>query len=265
MTLFAAHRGGAALWPENSLTAFRNAIALGMDLVELDVRLSADGQVVVIHDAVLDRTTTNGRGAVDRHTAAELAALRLKGPGGEIAEGVPTLAQVLSLLAPSTTGLLLELKNPGVAVMYERRGDRVTAVAGPRYEGLEERCVAAVDAAGLGARTTLMAFNPAVLRRLGEVGPGRRRTLLVSVGQMARAGAAPEALIDWARDLGVTDVGLEHTLASDDVVRRARTAGLIVGVWTVNDEPAMRRMLALGVDVLTTDRPDLARRVAAGR
>ena len=75
--LIAAHRGGAGLWPEASLGAFRNAIALSVDFLELDLHLTADGQVVVIHDPTLDRTTT-ARGAVRGVTRAELAATRIR-------------------------------------------------------------------------------------------------------------------------------------------------------------------------------------------
>jgi len=81
VTRIAAHRGGAALWPENSLLAFANAIALGSDLLEFDVHLTADGAVAVIHDATVERTT-DGRGAVASMTTADLRRLRLKGPDG---------------------------------------------------------------------------------------------------------------------------------------------------------------------------------------
>src|SRR6202162_952714 len=77
VTLLAAPRGGSLLWPENSLLAFRNAVALGVDFIEFDVHLSKDGEVVVIHDPTLERTTT-GTGPVKDRTAAELKALRLK-------------------------------------------------------------------------------------------------------------------------------------------------------------------------------------------
>src|SRR2546426_11100626 len=80
-TLLAAHRGGALLWPENSLLAFRNAVALGADFIEFDVHLSRDGEVMVIHDPTLERTT-NGQGAVRDRSVAELKALRLKDRAG---------------------------------------------------------------------------------------------------------------------------------------------------------------------------------------
>src|SRR5207245_4539817 len=75
-----------------------------------------------------------------------------------------------------------------------------------------------------------------------------------------QAGARPENAVDWASAAGATDAGLQYTLVNDAVVKAARAAGLLLGVWTVNAEPAMRRLVELGVDVLTSDRPDVARR-----
>src|SRR3989442_13687915 len=113
MPRFVVHRGGAALWPENSLLAFRNAIALGSDLLEFDVHLAAGGGVAVIHDATLERTT-DGRGPVSSMTPAELRRVRLRGPGGAVTvEHVPMLDDGLGAAAPPTVGPLVELKGPG--------------------------------------------------------------------------------------------------------------------------------------------------------
>ena len=136
-TRYVAHRGGAAQWPENSLTAFRHAIAGGAQILECDVHLTADGEVVVIHDPTLDRTTS-ARGPVSGCTAADLAAARLRGPDGVPTDDcVPTLREVLALAAPAVLAFLVEMKTPGPAVRYERRGDRFVSVPGARYEGLE--------------------------------------------------------------------------------------------------------------------------------
>jgi glycerophosphoryl diester phosphodiesterase len=135
---------------------------------------------------------------------------------------------------------------------------------GARYDGLEARILSALAAAGLEARSTLMAFNPAVIAHIRSLAPRARTTLLVSRGAVERARARPETAVEWGIAAGVTDVGLEHTLVEPAVVAAARAAGLVLGVWTVNEEAAMRRMLALGVDILTTDRPDTARRLARG-
>ena len=245
MTRIAAHRGGA-LWPENSLLAFQSAIALGSDLIELDVHQSRDGVVIVIHDATVDRTT-DGTGAVASTTAADLRRLRLRGPGGTLsAERVPTLDEVLAAAAPSHAGLLIEVKEPA---------------PGDRYDGVEERVLAAVAAAGMQTRATIMAFDPRTIVRVRELAPRMRTSFLIEPFTVERAGVRPEVTIDWARAAGATDVGLEQTLVDERVVAAARSASVALGVWTVNDETAMRRMLALGVDILTTDRPDVARRL----
>src|SRR5262249_30268114 len=108
-SLVAAHRGGALIWPENSLLAFRNAVSLGADFLEFDVHLSKDGEVIVIHDPTLDRTTT-GTGPVRERTLAELKTLKLKdraGAGTE--ESIPTLDDVVAVAAAGKRRMLLEI------------------------------------------------------------------------------------------------------------------------------------------------------------
>jgi glycerophosphoryl diester phosphodiesterase len=251
VTRIAAHRGGAALWPENSLLAFESAIALGSDLLELDVHLARDRTIAVIHDATLERTT-DGTGPVASSTAADLRRVRLRGPGVALtAEHVPTLDEVLAAAVASTTpvGLLVEVKGPATGV---------------RYEGLEELILAALARAGLQARATIMAFNPEVIARVRVLAPRARTTFLVSRGAVERAGARPEQTVDWALGAGVTDLGVEYTLADGRLVAAARAANLALGVWTVNEAEAIQRMLDLGVDIITSDRPDLAKRLQRG-
>jgi glycerophosphoryl diester phosphodiesterase len=262
---FAAHRGGAALWPENSLAAFRGALALGIDLLELDVHLSADGEAVVIHDATLERTT-EGRGPVHAATLAALRGLRLRDRDGvPTVERVPTLDDVLMLAEPAGAELLLEVKGPASSVRYGRNtAGELTIAPGRVYEGLEARVLARLAATDMAARTTVMAFNPAVLERLRALAPAQRATLLVAREHVERAGARPADTLGWADRLGVTDLGLEHTLIDAHVVAGARARGLRLGAWTPNDEPALRRLATLGVDIITTDRPDLAVRIRDG-
>lgn len=259
----AAHRGGALLWPENSLLAFRNALALGVDLVELDVHPTADGGVAVVHDPTVDRTT-DGTGRVAALSSAEVRRLRLRDPDGGLSdERMPMLEDVLALVAASGAGLLLEVKGPepGLGVARERRGGSVHVVPGPVYDGLEARVVAAVRQAGLDGRTAVMAANPRVLERVRALDPRLRLTLLVAGIHVEIAGARPEDAVGWAVAAGAVDLGVQHTLVSETLVAAARAAGLTIGAWTVNDEATMRRMVDLGVDVITSDRPDLALRV----
>lgn len=242
----AAHRGGALLWPENSLLAFRNALDLGVEYVETDVHLTADGEVVVMHDPTLERTST-GLGALRERTLADLAPVRLKGGDGAVTgEPVPTLARLLDLLAPSRAGLLLEIKVD----------DR-----GRRYPGIEEKVLASVRDRGLASRTLVMAFEPETVERIRELDPAAPTVLLIGRRQLGGASAAEG--VTRARALGAAAVGIQHRLVDAGVVAAARRAGLRVAAWTVNEEADIRRVIDLGVDVVISDRPDLAQRLAA--
>jgi glycerophosphoryl diester phosphodiesterase len=262
----AAHRGGAALWPENSLAAFAGSLALGVDLLEFDVHQSADGEVVVIHDATVERTT-EGAGPVCAQPAATLRRMRLRDRDGAlIDERVPLLDDVLALASRSGAGLLLEVKGLAFSVRYGRNpAGQFEIFTGRRYEGFEERVLARLDAADMRARTTIMAFNPAVIERVRKLAPSQRTTLLVSRDHVAQAAARARDTIGWAERLGATDLGLEHTLIDADVVTVAHAHGLRLGAWTPNDESALRRLVALGVDVITTDHPDVAKALTGHR
>jgi glycerophosphoryl diester phosphodiesterase len=260
---FVVHRGGAALWPENSLLAFRNAVERGARLLELDVHGTADGGIAVLHDATLDRTT-DASGPVGDRTQAALRGIRLRGPDGRLTEEwVPSLDEVLAIVAPAGAALLVEIKTPGRAVAYERAGAGFRAVPGPRYTGLERRVLDALGRAGMAGRAIVLAFNPAVLAEVRALAPAQPTALLVDRGHVLAAGAPPAAAVEWAGAAGAHFLGLHHTLCDAGVVGAARAAGLALGVFTVNDEAEMRRLAGLGVDVIISDRADLVQRLAA--
>ena len=241
-TLLAAHRGGALLWPENSLLAFRNAVALGADFIEFDVHLSRDGEVMVIHDPTLDRTT-NGQGAVKDRTVAELKTLRLKDRAGAVTgETVPTLAEVTAVASQAGRRMLLEIKvDAGRA----------------RYPGIEEKVLALLDRHRMAGSTVVMAFEPATWKRMRELRPDLAVCALYSARMLGRTTLAAE--LETLRAAGVGFVGLEHTVVDTAAVARARQAGIQVGAWTVNDAAAMQRLIDAGVGVLITDQPDVAK------
>src|SRR3954466_14143503 len=136
-TDIASHRGGAFLWPENSLLAFRNALALPAEQLELDVHLSADGEAVVMHDHTLDRTT-DGSGPVRAKTMDELRRVRLRGTGGE---GVPSLV-----------GAAVRVRDAGKALRLEIKADG----EGRPCPGALSTCLAVLDGLNMRARTVLM-------------------------------------------------------------------------------------------------------------
>ena len=264
MPRFVAHRGGAALWPENTLLAFRNAIATGARTLEFDVHATADGDVAVIHDPTVDRTT-NGTGRVQQLTVEELGRLRIKGlDGAPTDERVPTLREVLAVAAPAGVSLLVEVKGPGVAATYERAGGAVKVTPGERYEGLEANVVQRLRDAGTVERAVVMAFNPAVLTTVRALAPGQQTALLVERRHVQNTGASSTEPVDWAVRAGANVLGIHHSVCDASMVAAARNAGITLGVYTVNDEADLRRLAALGVDVIISDRADLVATLQEG-
>ena len=242
----AAHRGGAGLWPEASLLAFRQALTLGVDCLEFDLHMTRDGELVVIHDATLDRTTT-AHGAVRDLTLGELAPARIRARDGSVTdEPVPTFAAVLDLAAPAAVGLLPEIK---------------VGPDGTAYPGIEAKVLALLRARGVLGRAVVQAFQGSTLRRLLALEPTARTMLLVGRARLQRERAAPREAVRWAQEVGATDLGMDHRLVDAAVVAEARTAGIRISVFTVNEEQDLRRMLELRVDAVMTDRPDLAKRL----
>jgi len=241
-TLLAAHRGGALLWPENSLLAFRNATALGADLIEFDVHLSKDGEVVVIHDPTLDRTTT-GSGPVSERTAAELKTLRLRDRTGAVTEEtVPTLDEVVAIAAAARRRMLLEVK---------------VDASRARYPGIEEKVLAILDRHRMAASTVVMAFDEATWRRVRELRPDVATCALYAASGLAASTLA--AQLETLRAAGVGFIGIEHTAVDAAAVAQARAAGIGIGAWTVNDAGGMKRLIDAGVALLITDQPDVAK------
>lgn len=241
-TLLAAHRGGSLLWPENSLLAFRNAVALGADFIEFDVHLSGDGNVMVIHDATLDRTTT-GSGPVKDRTVAELKDLRLKDRSGAVTqETVPTLDEVVAVAAQGKRRLLLEIKvDPSKA----------------RYPGIEEKVLAILDRHAMAPSTIVMAFEAPTWRRVRDLRPDIATCALYSARMLSRSSLAAE--LDALRAAGVGFIGVERTAVDAAAVAQAQRAGIGLGAWTVNDPADMKRLIDAGVTILITDQPDVAK------
>lgn len=246
-TLFAAHRGGALLWPENSLLAFRNAAEqLGADFLEFDVHLSKGGEVVVIHDPTLDRTTS-GRGPVRERTLQELRALQLRDRAGAITEErLPSLDEVVALAVRTGRRMLLEIKVD----------DRAK-----RYPGIEEKVLEVLDRHRAAGATVLMSFERDTWKRIRAIRPDVRVCALYSKRTIGDLGSTFRAELRTAKAAGVAFMGLHQDLVDEQTVDLVREAGLSMSAWTLNDEAGIRRVVKLGVDIVITDRPDIAKRV----
>ena len=234
-----AHRGGAALAPENTLAAFGLATALGFRYLETDVRLTADGQLVCFHDATLDRVT-DGCGPVRRRSLAALRGVRVRG-----GEPVPTLAEALE--AFPAAHFTIDLKDrAGVGPLVEvlRRNDfrHRVCVAGA-WDGV----LSAVRREVPGVRTALGWRSLSALVSASRT--GARPSLRLATGEFAHVPLR----------LGGVPVFVER------LVEGAHSIGVRVVVWTVDEPGAMHRVLEAGVDGVITDRTDLLREVLVAR
>lgn len=238
--LIVAHRGGAALAPENTLGAFENALKLGVDMVECDVHLSKDGELIVMHDFTVTRTT-NGTGEIRDLTLAELkqlnAAAKFIG-GGFPAQAVPTLGEVLALVK-GKAGIQIEIKLAG----------------NTRYPGIEKKVIDAVNAHGMTNDVIIISFDFPTLKEVKAIDSR------IKTGALVRA--------DWfmlrSPEKSVTDA-IEQTGAdyfmptaspvNQAIVDAAHARGIKMGVWTVNVASEMKRYASFGVDAITSDQPD---------
>ncbi len=235
--LVLAHRGASAHAPESTLAAFRLAVESGADGIELDVHLSRDGEVVVIHDDQVDRTT-DGRGWVHEMTLAELRSLdagRWFGPGFA-GERIPTLAEVLEAVGGALRLINIELK------------------AGPSSRpGLVQRVVETVRRLGLEERCVISSFNHFALREVKRIEPSLRTGILYVEGLV-------EPWI-YARQVPADALHPPHYVVIPELVEGAHRAGLAVHTWTVDAPDEVRRVAACGVDAIITNDPAAVRSV----
>jgi glycerophosphoryl diester phosphodiesterase len=239
VTKIAAHRGGAQLWPENSRMAFRNAMQLDVDFIEFDVHRTRDGILVVHHDAVLGRTS-EGSGAIAEQDWSVLKSLKLHGTDGE---RLPTLSEILDILADGRPALRLEIK-------YKE--DR------SRYSGLESEILAELRNRGLLVRTTVTAFDLEVLREVQALAPGQPTIHLIREQEYQAEGRQIAPYAQRAQGAGIREIAvrIEHVQEKDRELCAA--FGIELGVFAAHDIPAIKHAFDLGISAFTTDRPDLA-------
>lgn len=236
-----AHRGFSEGHAENTLGAFRAALAVGADVLETDVHLSKDGQVIVAHDPDLSRVAGRA-GLVSDHTAAQLASMDLG-----FGEGFPTLVSVVEAFPEAKFNI--DLKEARVVAPF------VDVIRGL---GAHHRVlVASFDEA---SRSAAIAALPGVVSSAtpGHIIEGRVRSWL---GLSGAAWALPPEI----RALQVPPTHRGLAIVTPSFLRMAHSKGLEVHVWTINEVRVMERFLDMGVDGLVTDRADLAVELISAR
>jgi glycerophosphoryl diester phosphodiesterase len=266
------HRGARGLWPENTVQGFARTIEVGVDVLELDVGLTADGVPVLHHDQALRGDTVRDRGpchpgdpmypyvgrpirelslaqvkTVDAGIAHQrFAETQTPLPGAE----VPTLAEVCELVAPHDVRLAVEIK---------------TDPSWPEVETITSTAVKVLDSYGLTGRSRLLAFDWRVLGVARGLLPGGERVALVEPDTLEAswmAGHDPAGgLVTAAVRAGATMISPKRVMITPELNAAAHAQGLGVVVWTVNDPAEMARHIAFGADAIVTDYPDRLRTV----
>jgi glycerophosphoryl diester phosphodiesterase len=227
-----SHRGAAGYSPENTLVGINKAHQCGAEFTEIDVHRTADGVLVIMHDTTVDRTT-NGTGAIRNLSWKDISKLDAGRYFSEdySPEPVPKLEDVLKLAAELNIKLILEVKKPDL------------------YPDIDYQIVDHIEEFYTRDNVTIVSFDHDWLDRFGAFYPAiPRGKLYWWIGAF-----------DEVKGLSFVDVYWLSVLIDPTMIRRAHNKGVPIVVWTVNDQRLMKLLYWMGVDGITTDKPDLFR------
>lgn len=239
-SLVVGHRGAMGSCPENTMASFERAVELGADWIELDVHLTRDGRLAVIHDETLERTTT-GSGLVKDHTLDELQQLDAGAwfDATFAGERIPSLEQVLRWAAARERVVDIEIKNAPV-----------------RYDGIERAVVDALDRTGMSEQAIVISFDHPTVQRV--------KALDARVATGVLYAARPVDAVALARQADADAILPHWAYVADEDVGVAHAAGIAVAPWVSSDPAVLRRLVAAGVDAIGTNHPDVLRQVLDG-
>lgn len=233
-----AHRGASGYAPENTLDAFRKAVEMGADGIELDVQMTKDGELVVIHDETIDRVS-NGKGWVKDYTYEELKKFNFNKTHLEYTkEEIPTLEQVYLLIKSTNLTINVEIKT---GIVF--------------YPGIEERVLELTERLGMKERVIYSSFNHYTIRKIKELDPQAKTGMLYEDGIIDA--------VDYACDVVKADAlhPAGYNVFYSGFLERCRERKRLLHVWTINEEKHMRMLCEAGVDALITNYPDIAKKI----
>ena len=225
-----AHRTNAGGCPENSLSGIRAAMALGVDMVELDLQRSSDGRLVLMHDHDIARTT-DGKGELRSFTYEQLSRFRLRSKTHP-PEGIPLFEQVLQLVQEADIRLILELKSPG------------------KFPGIGEEVVQLLERYGMRERVAVISFDSGFLTDF------KRKYPDIYVASLSLFPLGPKASSQFD-GVGIFHGGLLLLGRRKWLRRLLRLDSIAVYVFTANSEKALRKLLKMEVEGIITDKPEL--------
>lgn len=232
-----AHRGASAYAPENTLEAFELAVKQKADGIELDVQLTKDGKMAVIHDETIDRTC-DGVGFIKDYTMNELKSFHCNRLHPEYSSAViPELKEVLDLLKPTGLTVNIELKT-GIF----------------RYKGLEEKAIKLVEEMGFKDRIIYSSFHHPSIIKIKKIKPQALTGMLYSDGWIN--------VLDYAKLIGADALHPSvYHMKSKKLILEAKKRNLPIHVWTVNEKQIMESLVKEKIGAMITNYPDIARRI----
>jgi len=231
-----AHRGasGLGLAPENTLAAFEQAIQLGVDILEIDVHATRDGQIVVLHDAAIDRTT-DGTGLV-----AELSSEQVRRADAGSWFGADFTGERVPLLEE-----VLDLARHRALVLIEIKADFIT-----------ERILQVVETVVAAEHVVLQSFNPATVERIKLLAPALPTALLIGQLPTTPSRVRARRLVQQVLQVGANVLAIWHATLTPPFLEEMRKRGIAVWAWTVDQDIIMRDLAMMGVQGIITNYPD---------
>ncbi|MCD6508185.1 hypothetical protein J7M22_16405 [Candidatus Poribacteria bacterium] len=237
-TIKVAHRGASAYAPENTMTAFRKAIEIGVDCIELDVHICKTGEIIVMHDSTLDRTTDLS-GKISEVPLEEIkradagAWFREEFRG----EPVPTLEEALNFI-----------------------GERAITVVEIKDEWIAAQVLETIRRANATERVVVISFHPRVLDEIRRIGSSIPTGLLIGESPEDEI---PQAMrfIRMAAEVGAGMISLNHNLVRPRLAYEIRRRGFGLWAWTVDEIDRMRELAQMGVVGITSNKPDLLNQI----
>lgn len=234
--VFIAHRGasGKGHSPENTIAAFREAINIGADCVECDVHCTKDGQVVVMHDSTLNRTT-NKKGTIAEMTLEEV----------KQADAGSWFSSLFTGERVPTLGELLELTKGKVINVIEIKPNNIT-----------KRVIEEVEKANAVNEVILQSFYPEAVKAAFEINPKIPRALLLSGQLQVMRISSIMDLIYQTTQVGASTLNLPYKIITQNLIKESHKRGMNVWAWTVDDESDMKSLINIGIDGITSNYPE---------
>lgn len=238
------HRGFCSIAPENTMASFKKGIEQKVDMVECDVYKTKDGQLVVMHDSTVDRTT-NGKGPIENMTLVDIRKLDAGSKFNRkfAGEKIPTLNELLTLVQKSNSGIVIEIKG---------------------WKRIEKEVVNLVHAHNLSNRVVIASFNSTVGPNLKKVDP-KLPFMLFTGSDHKLSMVESEKMVESVKAVDGSILGVSYNCISPELIEATHKAGLKLNAWTVNNAADMIALKNMGVDIITTNQDALLMDVVAGK